>query len=546
MTTPWEEGDPSAKICILGEAPARTEIRQGRPLCGPSGKLLELCMHNGGVARRECYLTNVWEEEVIKAKTGDRITDKEGNTLWNKKGFTEIGIAKAQGAIRRIQDSKANVIVPLGGTALSFMFGDQRIMKWRGSILESSRFPGRKVVPTIHPAASLRGQYIYRYMIVNDLRRAKEESQTAEINLPQRHLVIDPSHEECLDWLRRANESERFATDIEVYHQQVSCFSIALSPTESISIPLYDGDMKRRWTEEQEIEIWLAYQQAMGNPDVMKINQNIIFDIGFLLRQNSIVTKGLLGDPMIAHHMIWPDFPKGLDFLCSVHTREPYYKDDGKLWKKPWRDPEAFWYYNAKDAACAFECWEVLEGELKNGYEKTYWETIELFEPLLYMMTRGISVDLGGLENAKRRVEKELAECEQKLAEVADYEFNPGSPKQCQEYFYGHKGIKPYISRKTSRPTTDDKAMSRIWRRYELPEAKVVQRIRFYRKLLGTYLEVGIDSDNRIRCSYNPRGTVTGRLSSSQTVMGTGMNLQNLHPDFKEFLVADDPDAWPQ
>src|SRR5690606_11604294 len=43
----------------------------------------------------------------------------------------------------------------------------------------------------------------------------------------------------------------------------------------------------------------------------------------------------------------------------------------------------------------------------------------------------------------------------------------------------------------------------------------------------------------RMRCSYNPRGTKFGRLSSSKTIFGTGTNFQNLPQEFKKFLVAD-------
>ena len=72
-----------------------------------------------------------------------------------------------------------------------------------------------------------------------------------------------------------------------------------------------------------------------------------------------------------------------------------------------------------------------------------------------------------------------------------------------------------------------------------VPEAKLVQELRALEKLHGTYLEVGIDKDDRIRSSWNPRGTKFGRFSSSKTIFGSGMNLQNLHPEFKEFLVSD-------
>ena len=264
-----------------------------------------------------------------------------------------------------------------------------------------------------------------------------------------------------------------------------------------------------------------------------------MFDISFTLRQNNIFTHGPIGDTMIAHHIMYPDYPKGLDFLCSMHTREPYYKDDGKLWNKPWRDLHKFWEYNARDSVVCMDMWPIFEQMMiEDNYMNDYIDTINLFPSLLYMQERGVPIDRGALAKTSERVRSKIGEKEAELVKVADYEFNVSSPKQCQEYFYIKKGIKPYISRTTGRPTTDDKAMSRIFRRFRLPEAKLVQEIRALRKLRGTYLEMEIDSDDMLRCSYNPRGTVTGRLSSSKTIFNTGGNMQNLHPEFKEFIVA--------
>jgi len=58
-------------------------------------------------------------------------------------------------------------------------------------------------------------------------------------------------------------------------------------------------------------------------------------------------------------------------------------------------------------------------------------------------------------------------------------------------------------------------------------------------KINGTYFEMELDDDNRIRCSFNPVGTENGRLSSSKTIFGKGGNMQNLPPEMLRFLVAD-------
>ena len=537
--SPWEEGTPDRKILVIGEAPARNEIRLNQPLVGPSGFLFNECLHAASIVRAECQILNVWPFEVFKDKTDNKIFNRQGDFLWSSRsGFSALGLEEALGCIKKINQSKANVIVPLGNVALSLLQGTSQITKWRGSILESNRFPGRKVVPTLHPAFSLRGNYTARYTIQADLRRVREESETSQILLPKRELIIDPAFNEVLAFLRDMRSHRRVATDIEVYNHQISCLSFAPSPSVSMCIPFIDEGGRDRWTLEQEAEIWLLVAEIMGNPAIEKINQNILFDIAFELEQNNIFTYGPLQCTMCLQHIMYPDFPKGLDYICSIRTREPYYKDDGKIWQKPWTDFDRFWAYNAKDSAVAFEALLDMEKEI-DGYEWTYNRTMELLRPLMAMMIQGIRVNKQRLEKTIVDVREKAVALEKELAEVAEKPFNVSSPKQCAKYFYGLKGIKPYKSTKTGSITTDDKALARIYKKYNLREAKLAQEIRSLRKLSSSYLEVGIDPDERIRCSYNPRGTTTGRLSSSETVRSTGMNLQNLHPEFKDFLIAD-------
>lgn len=541
MTTPFEEGDPTSAICVLAEAPARTEIKLQRPLVGSSGLLFNEMLHEAKIARQSLYILNVWEEEVWKSKDDKVIFDQDGNKLFIAgRGLTPLGLDKAAPTIRRLRESKARVIVPLGSVALALCYGDTRITKWRGSILAAKEPKGRKLVATFHPAFILRGNHIHRYTVKHDLARALEESRYGSIRLPERNLYINPVFPDVVAFLKQANKAPIVATDIECLNWHVSCFSVATSASESMCIPLLDERQQHRWTDEQELEIWSLYAKLLANEKIKKVNQNLLFDISFLLSQNNLFTSGALGCTMIAHHILYPDFPKGLDFLCSTYTREPYYKDDGKLWSKPWVDMERFWIYNAKDSACAFEIMDGLEPELdREGHRQTYERTLAMFRPLMYMMVHGIRVNVARLAEQKEEAKALLQERENDLRAIAEWDFNPGSPKQCQEYFYGTKGLKPYTSLKTGGITTDDKAMARIAKRYNLPEARLVQEIRGLRKLISNYLEVRYDTDERIRCSYNPRGTTTGRLSSSETVFGTGLNFTNLDSRFKDFLEAD-------
>lgn len=200
--------------------------------------------------------------------------------------------------------------------------------------------------------------------------------------------------------------------------------------------------------------------------------------------------------------------------------------------------------YCGLDSSCTFEIRNAIWNDVVNdGYMPAYKLTIDMFEPLIFMMTRGIKVDFDQLEITKRDIIKQRAAAEEELNKLAGRQLNALSPKQVQTYFYIEKGIKPYTG-KDGQITSDDKALQRIARgtanRPGMREASLIQSIRGLNKLYSSYLDINFDTDGRLRCAYNPRGTKFGRLSSSETVFGTGTNQQNLPAEFKRFLVADD------
>lgn len=202
--------------------------------------------------------------------------------------------------------------------------------------------------------------------------------------------------------------------------------------------------------------------------------------------------------------------------------------------------------YNGYDVINTLDAWDNSVHLMDEDYKYTYDFTMKLYEPLMFMMTRGVRVDFDQLNKVKEDVQDRTRQKQAELNELAGRELNANSPKQLREYFYVEKGIKPYTKRNAkgeSSITLDDKALQRIARgtatRGGYPEAALIQEIRGLIKLYGTYLDINFDEDRRFRCSYNPRGTKFGRLSSSKTILETGMNMQNLPASVKHFLVAD-------
>jgi len=59
MNTVFCDGNPQAKIMLIGEAPGAQEDQQGIPFCGPSGKLLDKMLSAIGLSRADTvYISN--------------------------------------------------------------------------------------------------------------------------------------------------------------------------------------------------------------------------------------------------------------------------------------------------------------------------------------------------------------------------------------------------------------------------------------------------------------------------------------------------------
>lgn len=530
-TTPYSEGDPDAPICVVVEAPAKWEMIKSRPLVGESGRVFEECLHAAGLIRREIQIVNVSRKPI---KGVDSLLGKGGN-------FTPEGQEVLDDFKGRLQARSPRVLIPMGNLALAACHGESGITKWRGSPLRPTGIhEGAWSIPTFHPASTLpgRGPFTNRYSIVSDIKKAKRYADDPDVAPPERNLHIHPTFSEADSYLTQLDgDDHTFGFDIEVLNFQVSCISFSHDPMYAMSIP-FVGDV---WSEEDEARIWRSIAALFSNPRCTAVAHNAMFDVSFLYLQNAIRILNKIHCTMVMHRILYPDFPASLQFVTSNYTDEPYYKDDKQIWQRPWEDPDRFYKYNCRDSAVCIEAYYPLAEEIYNDvdYHWTYENTMSMFEPCLYMMARGVLVDTVKLNEVKTEVQGTLDEKEAELNDVAEQPFNPGSPKQCIQYFYGVKGIKPYINRKTSNPTCDDKALARIVRRFNLPEARLTQEIRGLRKLRDTYLNMVFDKDGRLRCTYDPRGTASGRLSSKKTIFGTGLNMQNLHPKFKGFITTD-------
>ena len=540
MNSPYTEGPLDAKICFIGEAPGVQEVSHQRPFVGPAGHLFDNLLSRSGIVRAECRIENVVQERPPNNDIWHFIDLRKAEPI-----ITEEGQKYLSSFYQRIDNCKANVLVPLGNVPLWALTGLKAITKRRGSILSADFLlrndhtpdtKGRKVIPTIHPSAALR-QYLYRHYIAHDLKRALRESETPDINLMQRTLILDPTFNDIINYIKYCHDYPSVGFDIEVTREEVSHISLAPMADHAMCIPLFEG--RENFNPHQEAAIWLELAKLLQNPKVKKISHNMAFDASFVYQKYGIRTRPI-DDTMIAFAVAFPDFPKGLDFVTSIYCNgEPYYKDEGKTWfKNPFKDFMQFRRYSAMDAAVLPEILPKVEKDLRRlGNYETYQRQLKIVEPLVFMSTVGIKMDRAGLVKAASDTRDKIHKLTIELNEItAPIVLNIKSPKQVANYLYVNRGIKPITHK--GRPTTDGKAMNKLAAR-GIREAEIIVALRHEHKMKGTYYEVELDDDGRLRCSYNPVGTKQGRTSSSKTIFGRGANMQNQPEPMKRMMQAD-------
>ncbi|MBL9050057.1 MAG: uracil-DNA glycosylase [Tabrizicola sp.] len=141
--TVFADGNPKARVLILGEAPGADEDREGRPFVGRAGQLMDKMFEAIGLSRTSpdaetaLYITNVlpWRPP------GNR--DPEPAEIAMMRPFVERHIALVDPA----------VIVVMGNTPLDALTGTRGILRARGNW---SQALGKPLLPMTHPAYLLR------------------------------------------------------------------------------------------------------------------------------------------------------------------------------------------------------------------------------------------------------------------------------------------------------------------------------------------------------------------------------------------------------
>ncbi len=137
-TVVFGEGDSSADLLVVGEAPGLEEDRSGRPFVGPAGQLLDKMLAAIGFRRDEVFICN-----VLKCRPPDN-RDPLGDEVASCRPYLR----------RQVELIKPKAICAFGRfAAQTLLTSEASLSRLRGA---KHDFMGIPVVATYHPAALLR------------------------------------------------------------------------------------------------------------------------------------------------------------------------------------------------------------------------------------------------------------------------------------------------------------------------------------------------------------------------------------------------------
>ncbi|PTV95764.1 DNA polymerase [Rhodobacter aestuarii] len=137
--TVFADGNPKARVMLIGEAPGRDEDQQGKPFVGRAGQLLDKMLAAIGLDRASpdplasVYITNVvpWRPPANR--------EPEPAEIAQMLPFLA----------RHVELIDPDLIVLMGNTACSAALGKRGITRLRGNWTEAF---GRPALPMLHPA----------------------------------------------------------------------------------------------------------------------------------------------------------------------------------------------------------------------------------------------------------------------------------------------------------------------------------------------------------------------------------------------------------
>jgi len=359
-----------------------------------------------------------------------------------------------------------------------------------------------------------------------------------------------------MDFINECEKHEYLSMDIETFGWspqgmgEIACLGIGYEPNSALCIPITKSGSIPYWGEREESKIWQAYARLVQNPRIKKIGQNLSFEWIYHW-YHRVFPANMYVDTMLLHHTLYPDWGATQDpyqtkrrddepghslaFINSHYTRTPYYKEDGKQ-RGPGVGDYAFWTYNCKDVMVTMDAAFAMMTEAQ---EEKAWDIyrdyhMETFPSVMRAEHYGVLIDMERRREAGVELASEIVRLQDQINQKLGYDLNVQSPKQMHDLLYNRLRFKPKMKKvKTPhgvvlRPTADKDALRELTETSQNPILVWIQELRAARDLKSDIVDQPLGSDNRMHTHWKQGGTDSNRWSSTKSILGTGMNFQNV------------------
>ncbi len=496
-------GDPKAPIAIVLESPGGQEVREGIPVVGPTGKVLFKNIPSGDDT--EVFITNAMmcrpmrKEPAIMAKA-----------------------AKAcQGRLKsEIDEHPRKIVMAMGNSAMHSLTNDfnLKITQERGRLI-SSDHASIGIMPTLHPAALMRGTGSYR-QFKEDCRYSFDLVKGAPRKAPKRaRFIVCDTPKLAKEAIDKLITKPYLTGDIETggfdrRHDEILCLGVGATPG---TVYVFPDTIMRRHT---------VMNRLFKAKKPRWIWQFGKFDIAFLRRDGYHHARVDEDTGLLSYALDETGGIHDLEQIAGDLLDAPSYKNMLKPWVPKKTDsyrnvPRPVLYdYLCKDVSRTHQIFHIMRKQVRKDkkLETLYTKILIPASELLWEVEmNGIYVDDKQVNKNEDRLLGEIEAAQDQLNSIAGYDINSNSPAQLAVLLFDELRMRRIHGRSTAKDVLEKLPPH--------PAVKALKRHRKAAKAYSTYV-VGVrrakSDDNRVHSTFKIHGTRTGRLSSSEP------NVQNI------------------
>jgi DNA polymerase-1 len=525
---------------VIAEAPSPIEVDEGQTLIGPGGREVRNALEAAGMAPAAVSYTNA----MLCRPPGGDLEDYLRDC---KRQGKPSPLDCCRPRLER-EMALADFKLIVGAAAVRATKVGESVLKLRGTPVMNGT-----ALPTLHPAFVLRDSgKLMRPIFRHDVSKAVRLSRGGNTwqNPPFTVVWDAPALAATLARMDLDVSVDTETDGIDPWTCRVRRVGFSDGRTNVIFSPL---SVHGHWMVPDSVraECWAVVRSFLATERSWYFHNFYAFDSIVLSQHGVNVNEKHLFDSLIGHHIgSTSEYPHGLDFLGSIYTDAPRWKDDVK--HSTTRSDEVLDRYLSFDTHIT----RIAGPYVKANVGACDQSNIYNFDANLAKVGRemsrlGIRIDHGKRLAFVIEYQSKANRLREEFLQAAGREVNPGSPKQLIKLLYEDFGLPvlgDYLTDAGEPSTAEPVLLELLSMGVDARARKLIHSLLGWRgadKILGTYVGRFEDGqltggppthvDGRLRATWKVHGTTSGRWSS-----GDPMNLQNV-PDVLRSMFIPEP-----